>query len=195
VPIKIFILNNQYLGMVRQWQSCCMAGAIRRAIRKRCRTSSSSPRPYHGVGIRCEKPGDLDHAIKEMINVTAGPSTASVDQNEKLLPDDPSGKAHNEMILGDAAEISGNVITAEGKGGWVMNKPPSSSPAHYPAAPPRNAPNATHCVLVDNEAGVLARVVGLSRDAATTSTVLTVSETEHEKHLSRIPSSPPAPRW
>ena len=45
LPIKIFIINNQYMGMVRQWQELCTAGATRRATRRRCRTSSSSPRP------------------------------------------------------------------------------------------------------------------------------------------------------
>ena len=59
--------------------------------------------------------------------------------------------------------------------------------SHYPAAPvAQQAETHTLSVLVDNEPGVLARVIGLFSAAATTSNSLTVSETEHEKHLSRI---------
>ena len=61
LPIKIFIINNQYMGMVRQWQAAArraLVGELRRAL-----PTSSSCRAYGGVGIRCDKPGDLDHAI------------------------------------------------------------------------------------------------------------------------------------
>jgi len=68
-----------------------------------------------------------------------------------------------------------------------MNKPPSSSASHYPAAPAKER-SERHAlsVLVDNEAGVLARVVGLFSGRGYNIDSLTVSETEHEKHLSRI---------
>ena len=68
-----------------------------------------------------------------------------------------------------------------------MNKPPSSSASHYPAAPVKER-SERHAlsVLVDNEAGVLARVVGLFSGRGYNIDSLTVSETEHEKHLSRI---------
>jgi acetolactate synthase-1/3 small subunit len=68
-----------------------------------------------------------------------------------------------------------------------MNKAPSSSASHYPAAPVKER-SERHAlsVLVDNEAGVLARVVGLFSGRGYNIDSLTVSETEHEKHLSRI---------
>jgi acetolactate synthase I/II/III large subunit len=71
---------------------------------------------YHAVGIRCSKPGDLDHAIKEMINVDKPVIfDCVVDQKENCFPMIPSGRAHNEMILGDAAESLDEAITEEGK--------------------------------------------------------------------------------
>ena len=68
-----------------------------------------------------------------------------------------------------------------------MSKAPSSSASHYPAAPVKER-SERHAlsVLVDNEAGVLARVVGLFSGRGYNIDSLTVSETEHEKHLSRI---------
>jgi acetolactate synthase I/II/III large subunit len=116
LPIKIFILNNQYMGMVRQWQELLHGGRYSESYSEALPDFVKLADAYHGVGIRCEKPGDLDHAIKEMINVDKPVLfDCIVDQNENCFPMIPSGKAHNEMILGDAAEDIGNVITAEGK--------------------------------------------------------------------------------
>jgi len=71
---------------------------------------------FHGVGIRCEKPGELDAAIKEMINVKRPVIfDCVVDPAENCFPMIPSGRAHNEMILGDAAENIEDAITEEGK--------------------------------------------------------------------------------
>ena len=72
---------------------------------RRCRISSSSPRPITRVGIRCDKPGELDGAIKEMIDVKKPVIfDCVVDPAENCFPMIPSGRAHNEMLLGDAAE-------------------------------------------------------------------------------------------
>jgi acetolactate synthase-1/2/3 large subunit len=71
---------------------------------------------YHAVGIRCEKPSELDAAIREMIDVKRPVIfDCVVDQNENCFPMIPSGRAHNEMILGDAAESIEDAITEEGK--------------------------------------------------------------------------------
>jgi len=70
----------------------------------------------HAVGIRCEKPGDLDHAIKEMIDVDKPVLfDCVVDPSENCFPMIPSGRAHNEMILGDAGVSVEEAITEEGK--------------------------------------------------------------------------------
>src|SRR5467141_2646034 len=69
LPIKIFILNNQYMGMVRQWQELLHGGRYSHSYTEALPDFVKLADAYHGVGIRCDKPGDLDHAIKEMINV------------------------------------------------------------------------------------------------------------------------------
>ena len=70
----------------------------------------------HAVGIRCEKPGDLDHSIREMIEIDRPVLfDCLVDPAENCFPMIPSGRAHNEMILGDAAESLDSAVTEEGK--------------------------------------------------------------------------------
>jgi acetolactate synthase I/II/III large subunit len=116
LPIKIFILNNQYMGMVRQWQELLHGGRYAESYTHSLPDFVKLAEAYHGVGIRCDKPADLDAAIKQMID-TPKPVIFDcvVDQNENCFPMIPSGKAHNEMILGDAAEKIGEVIGDEGK--------------------------------------------------------------------------------
>jgi acetolactate synthase-1/2/3 large subunit len=66
--------------------------------------------------MRCEKPGDLDGAIKEMIKVKRPVIfDCVVDQNENCFPMIPSGRPHNEMLLGDAGIDPEDAVTEEGK--------------------------------------------------------------------------------
>ncbi|HEY1154312.1 MAG TPA: acetolactate synthase 3 large subunit [Pseudolabrys sp.] len=116
LPIKIFILNNQYMGMVRQWQELLHGGRYSQSYSEALPDFVKLAEAYHAVGIRCEKPGDLDGAIKEMIDVNKPVIfDCVVDQKENCFPMIPSGRAHNEMILGDAAEKLDEAITEEGK--------------------------------------------------------------------------------
>ena len=93
-----------------------MAGAIRRATPRRCPISSSSPRPITPSASAATKPGELDDAIQEMIDVKQPVIfDCVVDQTENCFPMIPSGRAHNEMLLGDAAEGIEEAITEEGK--------------------------------------------------------------------------------
>jgi acetolactate synthase I/II/III large subunit len=116
LPIKIFILNNQYMGMVRQWQELLHGGRYSESYTAALPDFVKLAEAYHAVGIRCEKPGDLDHAIREMIDVDKPVIfDCVVDQNENCFPMIPSGRAHNEMILGDAAVKLEDAITEEGK--------------------------------------------------------------------------------
>jgi acetolactate synthase I/II/III large subunit len=116
LPVKIFILNNEYMGMVRQWQELLHGGRYSESYSAALPDFVKLAEAYGGVGIRCSKPGDLDGAIKEMIN-SPHPVIfdCHVDKSENCFPMIPSGKAHNEMILGDAAVDIGSVIDAKGK--------------------------------------------------------------------------------
>ncbi len=116
LPIKIFILNNQYMGMVRQWQELLHGGRYSESYTEALPDFVKLAEAYHAVGIRCEKPADLDGAIQEMINVKKPVIfDCVVDPAENCFPMIPSGRAHNEMILGDAAESLDDAITEEGK--------------------------------------------------------------------------------
>jgi acetolactate synthase I/II/III large subunit len=116
LPIKIFILNNQYMGMVRQWQELLHGGRYSESYSEALPDFVKLAEAYHAVGIRCSKPGDLDAAIKEMISVDKPVIfDCMVDQKENCFPMIPSGRAHNEMILGDAAESLDDAISEEGK--------------------------------------------------------------------------------
>ncbi|HWP24743.1 MAG TPA: acetolactate synthase 3 large subunit [Xanthobacteraceae bacterium] len=116
LPIKIFIINNQYMGMVRQWQELLHGGRYSHSYTEALPDFVKLAEAYHAVGIRCDKPGDLDDAIKEMIAVDRPVIfDCVVDQNENCFPMIPSGRAHNEMILGDAGIDPEDAITEEGK--------------------------------------------------------------------------------
>jgi len=116
LPVKIFIINNQYMGMVRQWQELLHGGRYSQSYTEALPDFVKLAEAYHAVGIRCDKPGDLDGAIREMIDVEQPVIfDCVVDQNENCFPMIPSGRAHNEMILGDAAETLEDAITEEGK--------------------------------------------------------------------------------
>jgi acetolactate synthase-1/2/3 large subunit len=116
LPIKIFILNNQYMGMVRQWQELLHGGRYAESYTHSLPDFVKLAEAYHAVGIRCDKPGDLDRAIREMINVDRPVLfDCVVDQNENCFPMIPSGRAHNEMILGGSAEDIDEAVTEEGK--------------------------------------------------------------------------------
>jgi acetolactate synthase-1/2/3 large subunit len=116
LPIKIFVINNQYMGMVRQWQELLHGGRYAESYTHSLPDFVKLAEAYHAVGIRCERPGDLDGAIKEMIEVDRPVIfDCVVDQNENCFPMIPSGRAHNEMILGDSGENPEDAVTEEGK--------------------------------------------------------------------------------
>jgi acetolactate synthase-1/2/3 large subunit len=116
LPIKIFIINNQYMGMVRQWQELLHGGRYAHSYTEALPDFVKLAEAYRCVGMRCEKPGDLDAAIKEMIKVKKPVIfDCVVDENENCFPMIPSGRAHNEMILGDAGVSVEDAITEEGK--------------------------------------------------------------------------------
>ena len=118
LPVKIFILNNHYMGMVRQWQQLLHGNRLSESYSESLPDFVKLAEAFGGKGIRCSKPADLDAAIMEMIN-TPGPVLfdCEVANLANCFPMIPSGKAHNEMLLG--ADISdeevGGAIDAKGK--------------------------------------------------------------------------------
>lgn len=117
-PIKIFILNNQYMGMVRQWQQLLHGNRRSHSYTEAMPDFVKLAEAYGAEGIRCEKPDELDDAIRAMI---ASDKPVIFDCRVSALtncfPMIPSGKAHNEMLLPDEAtdEAVANAIGAEGK--------------------------------------------------------------------------------
>ncbi|WP_095087147.1 acetolactate synthase 3 large subunit [Mesorhizobium sophorae] len=117
-PIKIFILNNQYMGMVRQWQQLLHGNRLSHSYTEAMPDFVKLAEAYGGHGIRCEKPDELDDAIKEMIAVKKPVLfDCRVATLANCFPMIPSGKAHNEMLLPDEAtdEAVANAIDAKGR--------------------------------------------------------------------------------
>ena len=118
LPVKVFILNNQYMGMVRQWQQLLHGNRLSHSYTEALPDFVKLAEAYGAVGIRCEKPADLDDAIMEMIRT---PKPVLFDCRVAALancfPMIPSGKAHNEMLLGEEVsdEEIGTAIGDEGK--------------------------------------------------------------------------------
>jgi acetolactate synthase I/II/III large subunit len=116
LPIKIFILNNQYMGMVRQWQELLHGGRYSHSYSEALPDFVKLAEAYRAHGIRCEHPAELDAKIHEMIEVKKPVIfDCVVDPAENCFPMIPSGRAHNEMLLGDAAIKIEDAITEEGK--------------------------------------------------------------------------------
>ncbi|MBN8994555.1 MAG: acetolactate synthase 3 large subunit [Rhizobiales bacterium] len=118
LPIKIFILNNQYMGMVRQWQQLLHGNRLSHSYMDSLPDFVKLAEAYGAVGLRAEKPGELDDAIEEMIAVKKPVIfDCRVAALANCFPMIPSGKAHNEMLLGDEVsdETIGSAIGAAGK--------------------------------------------------------------------------------
>ena len=115
LPIKIFILNNQYMGMVRQWQELLHEKNYSESYSEALPDFVKLAEAYGCIGIRAKKPGELDKKIKEMINVKKPVIfDCHVDQDENCFPMIPSGKPHNQMLLGPKDQKE-NKITSRGK--------------------------------------------------------------------------------
>jgi acetolactate synthase I/II/III large subunit len=117
LPVKIFILNNQYMGMVRQWQQLLHGNRLSESYMDSLPDFVKLAEAYGCVGIRCEKPAQLDDAIKQMITVKQPVIfDCRVAKLANCFPMIPSGKAHHEMLLGeDVPDDMGEVVSAEGK--------------------------------------------------------------------------------
>ena len=114
LPIKIFILNNEYMGMVRQWQELLHDKNYSESYTEALPDFVKLAEAYGAIGIRAKTPDELDEKIKEMIN-TDKPVIFDcvVDKVENCYPMIPSGKPHNQMLLGPEDEKE--EVSDEGK--------------------------------------------------------------------------------
>jgi len=106
LPVKIFILNNEYMGMVRQWQDLNHDGRYSNSYTASLPDFVKLAESYGATGIVVDKPDELDAAIMKMIEID-GPVIVDcrVEKLANCFPMIPSGAAHNEMILPDEDEI------------------------------------------------------------------------------------------
>ncbi|MGQ0485485.1 MAG: acetolactate synthase 3 large subunit [Hyphomicrobiales bacterium] len=118
LPVKIFIINNRYMGMVRQWQQLLHGNRLSESYSASLPDFVKLAEAYGCVGLRAEKPAELDGLIKEMIG-TPHPVIfdCRVASLANCFPMIPSGKAHNEMLLGEdvSDDDVGTAIDAKGK--------------------------------------------------------------------------------
>ena len=114
LPVKIFILNNEYMGMVRQWQELLHDKNYSESYTEALPDFVKLAEAYGAVGIRAKTPDELDEKIKEMIN-TDKPVIFDcvVDKAENCYPMIQSGKPHNQMLLGPEDEKE--EVSDEGK--------------------------------------------------------------------------------
>ena len=115
LPVKVFILNNQYMGMVRQWQELLHGGRYSESYSAALPDFVKLAEAFHATGLRATNLGELDGVIERML-ATDGPVIADicVDEKENCYPMIPSGAAHNEMILGPGGEARAAGLTEEG---------------------------------------------------------------------------------
>ncbi len=115
LPIKIFILNNEYMGMVRQWQELLHDKNYSESYTAALPDFVKLAEAYGCLGLRAKTPSELDDKIIEMIN-TDKPVIFDclVDKQENCFPMIPSGKPHNQMLLGPQDQKN-KKITGKGK--------------------------------------------------------------------------------
>ncbi|MDP5086797.1 MAG: acetolactate synthase 3 large subunit [Yoonia sp.] len=114
LPVKQFILNNERLGMVRQWQELLHGERYSSSWSESLPDFVKLAEAFGAKGIICSDPADLDDAIMEMLN-HEGPVLFDclVEKHENCFPMIPSGKPHNEMLLGENADVK-NAIKSDG---------------------------------------------------------------------------------
>ena len=112
LPVKIFILNNEYMGMVRQWQELLHGGRYSESYMDSLPDFVKLAEAFGAVGLRVSDPAKVDDTIREMMAVKRPVIVdCLVDKSENCFPMVPSGAAHNEMLLGPEDEA---VVSAEG---------------------------------------------------------------------------------
>jgi len=115
LPVKVFILNNEYMGMVRQWQELLHGGRYSESYSAALPDFVKLADAFHAKGLRAQTVDQLDEVIRAMLACdTAVIADIAVDPRENCFPMIPSGAAHNEMILGPEHEDQAAGVIDEG---------------------------------------------------------------------------------
>jgi acetolactate synthase-1/2/3 large subunit len=115
LPVKVFILNNEYMGMVRQWQELLHGGRYSESYSAALPDFVKLAESFHAVGLRAKSVDELDDVIREMLACDrAVIADIAVDPKENVFPMIPSGAAHDQMILDVGSEGRTAGITDEG---------------------------------------------------------------------------------
>ena len=115
LPVKIFIVNNKWMGMVRQWQELIHSGRYSESYTESLPDFVKLAESFGIVGLKAEKSSEVDNAIKEMIKIKKPVLLDMVvDQKENCFPMIPSGAAHNEILLGPEDKTTDETINEEG---------------------------------------------------------------------------------
>ncbi len=114
LPVKVFILNNGYMGMVRQWQELLYEGRYSQSHTEAQPDFVKLAEAYGAVGLRAEKVSELDEVIERMLEVRKPVVVdVRVDPSENCFPMIPAGAAHNEMLLGPEDEADASVSDSD----------------------------------------------------------------------------------
>lgn len=115
LPVKLFIINNHYMGMVRQWQELLHGSRYSESYSDALPDFIKLAESFHAKGLRATRLDELDSVIREALEHD-GPVVVDlcVAEGENCFPMIPSGAAHNEMILGPEQEERGAEVTREG---------------------------------------------------------------------------------
>jgi acetolactate synthase-1/2/3 large subunit len=110
LPVKIFIVNNRWMGMVRQWQELMHGGRYSESYTASLPNFVKLAESFNIVGLKATKSSEIDGAIKDMVKIKKSVLLDMVvDQKENCFPMIPSGAAHNEILLGPEDETEDKV--------------------------------------------------------------------------------------
>ena len=176
LPVKVFILNNQYMGMVRQWQELLHGSRYSESHSTALPDFVKLADAFGATGLRATKLGELDDVIARML-ATPGPVIADicVDETENVLSDDPVRRgAQRDDPRRWPGRARGRADRRRVDAGLMSGEPASG------------LQSATISVLVENESGVLARVIGLFSGRGYNIESLTVAPVSDDNGRSRI---------
>ena len=115
LPVKIFIVNNQYMGMVRQWQELMHGGRYSESYTEALPDFVRLAEAFGARGLRATKPHEVDGVIEEMLAIEGAViADIAVDPAENCFPMIPSGAAHNEILLGPPDKAAASPVSEEG---------------------------------------------------------------------------------